>query len=282
MANPFLNCPPLPSPTQVQVLTLQSNQGWGPSTGSLVLACGGATLGPLGAQTLLFDLQNALNLAFPGAVAMGTNGTPGIPGSPATPGTPAVITVQFLQDPGIPITQVSNSLVDGSAAPVSLTIANNPGVLYPNYTYLTTRWPEFIVPGATYQQLTVLEQQLMALKQDAWRYVQPQNWGGFCDSAVKSGGAFVRATFLMMAHLKKLGKDPVGFVTDQQAKNLRESYSDDKWMAGTVYGQEFIRLRNATILTMRFIPASGGRGGAFAERNNGFEGPSDTWYQPIN
>ena len=271
MANPFLNCPPLPSPTQVQVLSLGDGKDSFPVSGTLTLSCG-ATLGPLNAATLIYDLQNALSTNFPGSVAMGQAGSLNVQG---------LITVQFQVDTGIPITLVNNGLQDSKQMAVRFSIANNPGILYPNYTYLTLRWPEFIVPGATPQQLTIIEQQLMALKSDAWRYVQPQNWGGFSDSAIKQGGAFVRATFLMIAHLKKLGKDPVGFVTDQQAKNLRESYSDDKWMAGTVYGQEFMRLRNATIISMRFIPAGGGPRG-WASANNGFEGPAEQWYQPIN
>lgn len=269
--NPFQNCPPAPSATQVQVLNLGSNQNY-ISGGTLTLSCG-VTLGPLNASTFMFDLQNALTLNFPGSVVMGQAGQSGIQG---------LVTIQFFQDPKLPITVVLNALRDQNQAQLNLMITPNPGTLYPNYTYLTTRWPEFIVPSASPVQLTVIEQQLMALKVDAWRYVQPQNWGGFNSDTISGGGAFVRATFLMIAHLKKLGKDPVGFVTDQQAKNLRESYSDDKWMAGTVYGQEFIRLRNSTIVTMRFIPAGGGPRGWPASADNGFEGPSDTWYQPIN
>lgn len=257
----FTTCPPLPSATQVQVLTIGTDSSF-PANGQLVLNCG-ATLGSLNASSLLFDLQNQLSLNFPGSVAMGQAGSKGVAGK---------ITVQFFTDPGAAITEVSNTLVDDTSEPVALTIAPNPGVLYPNYTYLTSRWTEFLLSNPTPDALQIAETQLMGLKLDAWAYVQPGPWGN----------KFVQATFLMVAHLKKLGKDPVGYVTEQSAKNLSESYADDKFLDGTVYGQQFKRLRDATILTMRFIPAGGGVGRIIGNQSGGFEGPHDGDYQPIN
>ena len=280
--NPFLNCPPLPSKTQTQTITFGTAQNIQvPARGQLVLSCG-VTLGPLNAASLLYDLQNALSLNFPGAVVMGQTGTAAVVGPPAVPGAQGVLTVYFPQDPLIPIAVVTNTLMDGGSASISATIAANPGVLYPNYTYLTTRWSEFLIPGTpTPQQLQQAEMQLLALKTDAWRYVQPKNWNAW--ATTPSGNTpFVQGTFLMIAHLKKLSMDPVGFVVEQQANKLRESYSDDKFLMGTVYGQQFIRLRDSTIVTTRFIGAGGGVGPIIGNQSGGFEGPHNGDYQPIN
>lgn len=266
----FQNCPPIPSATQVQVIQVGEGPTNVPKSGSFSIAVG-VTMGPFATGFTLADIQTALNLYFPGAVAMGS--VPSAPGNTATIG---LITIQFSPgaDPGIMATITANTMIDATNTAVAFYVKPNPAVTYPNYFYLTTRWPEFALRTVTDAALQAVEQTLMALKQDAWQYVQPKNWGGF-------KGAFVQATFLMMAHLKKLGKDPVGFVTEQTAKNLRESYSDDRWMAGTVYGQEFIRLRKSKILTNRYIPA-GGLCRTLGPLSGGFEGPHDGDYQPIN
>ncbi len=264
MTNPFTNCPPLPSTTQVQTLSIgtltQVLTG-----GQLVLAVGGATLGPLRAVSFMYDLQNALSANFPGSVVMG---------NPTGGAIQALLTIWFDQDPTVPITQVSNNLVDANNNPINVSIGGNPGVLYPNYTWLTTRWPEFLLPGTpTAAQLQAAEMQLLGLKKDAFAYVQPKNWDAW--RQVPGGNTpFVQGVFLMIAHLKKLGKDPVGFVTEQQANKLRESYSDDKFLAGTVYGQQFIRLRDSIVVTMRFIGPGGGRR-ILGWQQGGFEGPQE-------
>lgn len=262
MTNPFTNCPPLPSQTQIQTLSIGTTSQV-LTSGQLVLAVGGATLGPLNAVSLIYDLQNALSANFPGSVVMGN----------VTGGTiQALLTIYFVPDPSIAITQVSSTLKDAGGNPINITIGANPGVLYPNYNWLTTRWPEFLLPGnPTSAQLQTAELQLLGLKQDAFAYVQPKNWDAW--RQVPGGNTpFVQGVFLMIAHLKKLGKDPVGFVTEQQANKLRESYSDDKFLAGTVYGQQFIRLRDSIVVTMRFIgPGGGGR--ILGWQQGGFEGP---------
>lgn len=269
MTNPFTNCPPLPSITQVQTIAIGATNSQVPTTGQLVLAVGGVTLGPLNAVSLLYDFQNALSAAFPGSVVMGSVVN-------ATPPAPGLLTVYFVPDPTVAITQVTNTLMDASSNPINVSFGGNPGVLYPNYTWLTTRWPEFLLPGApTPQQLQIAELQLLGLKTDAWAYIQPKNWDAW--RQIPGGNTpFVQGTFLMIAHLKKLGKDPVGFVTSQQANKLREEYSDDKFMAGTVYGQQFIRLRDSIVVTMRFIGA-GGRGHDLGWQQGGFEGPARNW-----
>jgi hypothetical protein len=242
-----------------------------PKTGAFSIFIG-VTLGPFAAGFTLANIQAALNTFFPGAVAMGA--VPSGPGDNANIGN---ITLQFPdgRDPGIAATITGNTMIDSTDAGVQITVSPNPAGTYPNYFFLTTRWPEFAIKGAvTDALLQAAEQTIIALKTDAWKYVQPKNWGGF-------KGAFVQATFLMIAHLRKLGKDPVGFITSQDAKNLSESYSDDKWLAGTVYGQEFMRLRNARILTNRYIPA-GRLPRTLGPLQGGFEGPHDGDFIPIN
>lgn len=158
----FQNCPPIPSPTQTQGFIFGTQATDVPIGGSFSISVG-VTLGPFPAGFSLVNIQQALNQYFPGAICFGT-----VPVTGQT--APAQFFIKFFQDPGLAATINPNTLT-GPNGPITVTVSPNPFVLYPNYSFLTSRWAEFLIPGTpTALQLQTKEQQIFTIKQDAFSY----------------------------------------------------------------------------------------------------------------
>lgn len=258
MPTALQNCPPIPSPTAVQSLTV----GLGAVSGSITLDVGGFPIGPLSFGFSLQDIQAILNVSFPGSV---------ISGVAPTLTTAGTVFFNFQEDPGVLATISSNTLATSVPAPVLASVAGQPATIFPHYDYLTSLWSDFVVPTA---KIPAFEMSLIRVKGFAQRYVTPTNWGN----------TYPYAVFLVMAHLLFLAKNE-GKLTHYSALSVSKSFwtppGDNHWNQSR-YGVEFVNLRRHSILPIGYVGPSGGASGWPAPLQGGFEGGHSGDFQPIN
>lgn len=214
-------CPPVTSRTASQGFALSAI----PASGSFQIQVGAVILAALQFNFAASDVQAALDLLLPGSIVQFTNG----------PNTPPAFTIFFSPDPTVAALVINNSLKDAGNNNITVAITPKTAVVNPNYNFLATMWEEFAETDPT--KIPAKEQRILALKANAQLFV---------GTPFKEATCY--ATFLIVAHMLKLSKEPTGFVTSEKAANLAATYTEDKFLDMTVYGQEFRRLRNARIM----------------------------------
>lgn len=112
-----------------------------------------------------------------------------------------------------------------------------------DYAYFVAHFPEFAVPSG---DQPALQTRIDILTETAMLYVNEAKWG---DAA-----KFAEA--LYVAHLMKSGENTDGHKTSERVGDLAETFSEDTKLDGTSYGQEFRRLRSATIQSFGYFGSS--------------------------